>query len=62
MEAGWAEPHPIAVYMGHEGMVMLYTPRTMEELNVIFQLVVDAYNYVTGRVVNAASIAATARH
>jgi phospholipase/carboxylesterase len=62
MEAGWAEPHPMAMYMGQEGMVMLYTPRTMEELDVIFQLVVDSYNYVTGRVVNAASIAATARH
>jgi hypothetical protein len=34
----------------------------MEELDVIFHLVVDSYNYVTGRVVNAASIAATARH
>lgn len=62
MEAGWAEPHPMAVYMGREGMVMLYTPRTMEELDVIFQLVVDSYNYVTGRVVNAGSIAAAPRH
>ncbi len=32
IEAGWAEPHPTALYMGNEGMVMLYTPRTMEEL------------------------------
>jgi len=35
-------------------MVMLYTPRTLEELDVIFQLVVDSYNFVTGRAVNAA--------
>ena len=54
IEAGWAEPHPMALYMGNEGMVMLYTPRTMEELDVIFQLVVDSYNFVTGRAVNAA--------
>jgi phospholipase/carboxylesterase len=54
IEAGWAEPHPMALYMGNEGMVMLYTPRTLEELDVIFQLVVDSYNFVTGRAVNAA--------
>jgi len=61
IEAGWAEPHPMAEYMGNLGMVMLYTPRTMEELDVIFQLIVDSYNLVTGRVVNAAEITATAR-
>jgi len=54
IEAGWAEPHPMALYMGNEGMVMLYTPRTLEELDVIFQLVVDSFNFVTGRAVNAA--------
>ena len=54
IEAGWAEPHPMAHYMGMEGMVMLYTPRTMDELDAIFQLVVDSYNFVTGRAVNAA--------
>ena len=58
IETGWAEPHPMALYMGNEGMVMLYTPRTMEELDVIFQLIVDSYNFVTGRAVNAAEIAA----
>ena len=57
IEAGWAEPHPMALYMGNEGMVMLYTPRTMEELDVIFQLIVDSYNFVTGRALNAAEIA-----
>ena len=56
IQAGWAEPHPMAQYMGREGMVMLYTPRTMEELDVIFQLVVDSYNYVTGRTVAADEI------
>ena len=47
--AGWAEPHPMALLMGNEGMVMLYTPRTPAELDTIFQLVLDSYNYVTGR-------------
>ncbi len=57
IEAGWAEPHPMALAMGNEGMVMLYTPRTMQELDVIFQLIVDSYNFVTGRAVNATEIA-----
>ncbi len=61
IEAGWAEPHPMALYMGNEGGVMLYTPRTMEELEVIFQLIVDSYNFFTGRAVNATEIAPTAR-
>ncbi|MGH2453772.1 MAG: luciferase family protein [bacterium] len=61
IEAGWVEPHPMALYIGNEGMVMLYTPRTMEELDVIFQLIVDSYNFVTGQNVNATEIAATAQ-
>ena len=28
---------------------MLYTPRSLEELNVVFQLIVESYNFVTGR-------------
>ena len=49
VEKGWAEPHPIAQYTGLEGMVMLYTPLDMDELDVIFELVVDSYNFITGR-------------
>ncbi len=56
VEKGWAEPHPIAHYMGIEGMVMLYTPLDMDELDVIFQLVVDSYNYVTSRQADATEI------
>ncbi len=47
--AGWAERHPMAELIGREGLVMLYTPMDLEELDIIFQLVVDSYNYVTGR-------------
>ena len=47
--SGWAEPHPIAQHTGWEGMVMLYTPLDMDELAVIFELVVDSYNFITGR-------------
>jgi hypothetical protein len=55
---GWAEPHPIAEQLGMLGLVMLYTPRTMEELDVVVELVVDSYNFVTGRSIDAASLAA----
>lgn len=59
IDTGWAEPHPMAQYMGNDGMVMLYTPRSLEELDVIFQLIVDSYNFVTGRSVNAAETASS---
>ncbi len=47
--ASWAEPHPIARQIGMEGMVLVYTPRTFDELEVLWALVLDAYCYVTGR-------------
>jgi hypothetical protein len=34
--------------LGNEGMVMLYTPLDMDELNVVFGLILDSYNFVTG--------------
>jgi phospholipase/carboxylesterase len=55
VSAGWAEPHPLAQIIGNPGMVMLYTPRDMPELDVIFQLIVDSYNFVTGRSVEPAA-------
>lgn len=53
--AGWAIEHPFAAQgrEGWEGFVMLYTPQTIEELNVVFQLIVEAYNYVTGHQLEA---------
>lgn len=51
IEKSWAVSHPYAVQEreGWEGFVMLYTPQTIEELNVVFQLIVEAYNYITGQ-------------
>lgn len=49
LEKGWAELHPMAHYLGNEGMVMLYTPLDMDELDVVFELIIDSYNFVTGR-------------
>jgi len=49
IKAGWAIPHPWANQrQGWEGFVMLYTPQSKEESKVIFQLIVDSYNFVTG--------------
>ena len=28
---------------------MIYTPQSMDELDVVFQLVLASYNFVTGR-------------
>ena len=47
--AGWAEAHPIAQQIGVDGMVLVYTPRTFDELEVLWTLVLDAYCHVTGR-------------
>ena len=50
VDAGWAAPHPT----GRAGHVMLFSPRSMAEVDVIFRLVVESYNFVTGRNVKAA--------
>lgn len=48
-ETKWGELHP---WVGREdfwdGMVMVYTPQTLDELEVTMRLIIDAYNFVTG--------------
>ena len=48
IEAGWAEAQPIAGSLGVPGLVMLYTPLTLDELETVLLLIVDSYNFVTG--------------
>jgi hypothetical protein len=51
---GWGERHPWADERdGWDGFVMLYTPQTMAELEIIFQLIVESYNHVTGQTLQA---------
>jgi len=58
VDAGWALFHPAAgTRPGFQGFMLLYTPRDMEELNVICQLIVDGYNHVVGASVDAAVLA-----
>ncbi len=50
IETGWAVSHPWSDRRpGWEGFVMIYTPVSAEELDVVFQLVLGSYNFVTGR-------------
>ena len=54
-EMGWGERHPWADRRdGWEGFVMLFTPQSMEELAVTFQLIVESYNHVTGSALHLA--------
>ena len=57
VEKGWAERHPWADQRdGWEGFVMLFTPQSMAELDVIFQLILDSYNFVTGKSITIADL------
>ena len=50
VDAGWAVAHPWAMQRtGWEGFVMIFTPTTLSELEVVIQLVESSYSFVTGR-------------
>jgi hypothetical protein len=50
IKAGWAIGHPWAkTRPGWEGFVMIYTPRTMAEMETVFQLVRGSYKFITGK-------------
>lgn len=49
-EAGWAVAHPWADQRkGWEGFSMIFTPRNPEELDVVMNLLMRSYEYVTGQ-------------
>ncbi len=57
VNAGWAVRHPWADQRdGWEGFVLLYTPKTEAELEIVTQLIVDGYNFVTGAEMLAADL------
>lgn len=48
IQLGWAVAHPWADQReGWEGFVMIYSPATQEELNVVIQLIEQSYRFVT---------------
>lgn len=49
-QKGWSIAHPWADQRpGWEGFVMIYTPMTPQEVDVVFDLVLLSYQFVTGR-------------
>ncbi len=53
-EKGWGERHPWADEReGWDGLVMLFTPQSMDELAITFRLIVESYTHVTGQAVQA---------
>ncbi len=48
-ETKWGELHP---WVGRDdfwdGLVLVYTPETLDEVDITMELIVDAYNHVTG--------------
>jgi len=49
VDAGWAIHHPWAAKKrGLEGFVMIYTPMSDDELDVVFELVKESYAFVSG--------------
>lgn len=49
IEAGWAIAHPWSnERAGWEGFVMIYSPTNQLEVDMVYRLVSDAFEYVTG--------------
>ena len=56
IRSGWAIKHPWADKReGWSGFVMIYTSQSTEELEVVFQIILASYNFVTGRKITATS-------
>jgi phospholipase/carboxylesterase len=56
VNTGWAIRHPWAHQKpGWDGFVMIYTPGSTEALDVVLTLVLESYNFVTGRKITVAS-------
>lgn len=50
VKSGWAIHHPWAKRRRNwAGFVMIYTPRSQDELDVVFRLVAGSYSFVTGK-------------
>jgi len=53
----WGELHPWVSRDGFwEGVVMIYTPETTDELDITIRIIVDAYNFLTGASLEPADI------
>ena len=52
IESGWGEDH-FLVTIGHypQGLIMVFSPRDEDELEVVKKIVTCSYEYATGQVV-----------
>ncbi len=49
IHTGWAIAHPWAAHKeGLEGFVMIYTPMSTAELDVVHQLIIESFKFMTG--------------
>ena len=56
-ETKWGELHPWVDRENFwDGVVMVYTPETLDEVDVAVRIVVDAYNFITGENLDPADI------
>ena len=56
-ETKWGELHPWVDRDGFwDGVVMVYVPESLDDVEVAVQIVVDAYNYITGDSVERSDI------
>jgi hypothetical protein len=50
VDAGWAEVHPVVPLLGlPENLLMVYGPRDDSELEIVYGLLLQAYQYAGGR-------------
>ncbi len=53
VRTGWAISHPWAFQRENwDGFVMIYTPKTERELDVVVQLIEQSFTFVTGKDIN----------
>lgn len=56
-DANWGELHPWVGRDGFwDGTVLLFTPETLEELDVVLALITESYNFVVGADVDPAEL------
>ena len=56
-ETKWGELHPWVERENFwDGVVMVYTPESLEEVDVAVRIVVDAYNFITGENLDPADV------
>ena len=54
VKKSWAVRHPWATQRkGWDGLVLIYTPTSKKEQEVVFQLIVESFNFVTGKKIDA---------